>query len=391
MVKVNAKLDTIVVDELEQYVMNNKDIGKNYDKVTKGFKSLIEKGTFDKSKALKSLIGLVNDGATKYQEDYGTPGDKWQKAFPMDVRKAVANSLIDTFLMENNMETTATDKSEETGNLISKFGKFKIEDCEKAIKSGDYEGTELDFITKKLKSMKDMKDGGLESSASVGKGATNRKHLSLVNKKGDSASEILNYSKEFLTYLAQMQKDGRIKGSEKNNTVIIKCLDDKAFQEVSDTAHTMKSMKAKASEEFDFTSIACPMSDEDIATACDEVDKTNMMSQANDLGLTMIIASEISEKTGGLISKFGKLKYDDTKKAIESGNHEEHEIEFLKKKLAGMDRMKNGEMAGRGASTTASETLEDESQDKVSDVIPEATSFADEESVKDLIPTAIKF
>lgn len=440
MVKVNAKLDTIVVDELEQYIMNNRDLGTNYDKVIKDYEKLIVKGTFDKSKAIKGIMRLINDGASKYQDDYGTPGDKWQKLFPMDVRKAVAESLIDTFLMENNMDTKASEKPEATGNLIEKFGKFKIEDCKKAIESGDYDGAELDFITKKLKSMEDMEDGGLESSASwdssndylawrekslnkdnqrkekllakaklsakekqelasliinvgdeddykvlqskasMGRGAS-RKHISLVNKEGDSAAEIINYSKEFLGYLTQMQKDGRIKGSEKYNTVIIKCLDDKAFQEVFDAALTIKSMKAKASTDFDFMSLGSSL----------ENDVTDDMTEN---GPSVKAMETIA---GQLFKKGQKVEVNGTEYTLTNYMNGDKTVEHWgyegDKSGTGIaiGKRVDGHYPETNVKVIANETLEDEAEDKVSDVIPEATSFADEESVKDLIPEAKKF
>jgi len=409
MVTVSARLDTIIVDELEQYIVNDKDLSKDYNLILKGFIAEINKGEFDKNKAIKSLIRLVNDGATKYQEDYGKPGDKWQRVFPMAERKAVAESLINTFLMENNMDTTAIDKSKETGNLTTKSASMPI-------------------VT--------------------------------LHTKGQLNFQSVNMSAEMAKLLAELQakKDITSKHDKMKNEVIVECKNDKIYQDIMRKSNALSSKSSEDSEEFNFMSLADETDNAPLkSTNCKLQD--DLLSKANDLGLTRIIASEISEKTGGLISKFGKLNYDETKKAIESGKYKGDELDFLAKKLAGMDRMKSGEMAGRGPSSKAMETiagqvlfkkgqrveidgieytltkylggdktvehwayegdnsgygvaigkrvdghypetnvkviamgtLEDEAEEKVSDVIPIATSFADEKSVKDIIPQARNF
>jgi len=383
MVKVNAKVDTVVVDELESYIMNN--VSNQYDSILKNYRGKIAKGTFDKAKGVKGLMVLINDGASNYAKEYGSQGDKWQKLFPMDVRKAVAESMLDSFLMDENlqikgedMNSKATDKSEETGGLIAKFGKLDFEATKKAVEGGEHSGEELDFLTKKLKGMQDMKDGKVSSKASLGKASQGR--LAMAVKFGNQTNELLNYSKEFLGYMNDMSKAGKITVKSSATNVLAIAKDKAIFNEIVSKGDSMKS---KASEDFDFTTLAeevtCPMQD-----------KADLMAQANDLGLTMIIASEISEKTGGMIAKHGKLKYDETKKAIDSGEHSGEDLDFLQKKYDGMTRMKEGNLKSKSMETDGSDELP-KTEDKVSDVIPNATSFADEESVKDLIPTATKF
>lgn len=238
MFKISANIDTVLVDELETFIMNESKLQKYYDSVTKDLSKKLKNGKFDKNKATKGLMVFVNEGAKLYQAKFGNKDIDWQKAFPMADRKATAESILDSWLMEENLG---------------------------------------------------------------------------------------------------------VKG-------------------------------------FDMTSVACGEDNGMKVEGCPMQDKADLMSQANDLGLTMIIASEISEKTGSLISKFGKLKYDETKQAVESGKYEGDELDFLKKKLAGMDNMKNGSLKAKSMETDSSEV-----EEKVSDVIPEVTSFADKKSTNDLV------
>jgi len=371
MIKVNASADTIVVNDLENHIMNS--FGKEYDKITSNYKKLIEKGQFDKRKGLKGLVTLINDGAEDYAKQYASEGTKWQKMFNMEVRKEVANSLLDSFLMDENLQTKGNDmNSTATDNLISKFD---IAQCKEAIESGNYSGNELDSITKKLKAMEDMKAGGLETKA----GKTPRL---VIHTKGQLNYQTVYADNDMKKYLGELQKKRDIssKHDKSKDEVAIEAKTDEIYRNIMEKSNALSS---KANEEFDFNTLAC----DDLETkACPVKDKEDLILQANELGLANIIASEISEETGNLISKFGKMKYDECKSAIESGEHDGDDLDFLTKKLAGMDRMKSGKMAGRGPSVTAEDV-----KDKVSDVIPSATDFNAEEKVSDIIDNPVTF
>ncbi len=87
------------ITELEVFIEND---GQLYHSQTvpimKNLQKKLEKGVFDKSKAEKLWMYLVENGAKKYAKDSG--GGTWHKMFSMADRKAVAKSLNEGFLAE---------------------------------------------------------------------------------------------------------------------------------------------------------------------------------------------------------------------------------------------------------------------------------------------------
>ena len=60
----------------------------------------LKKGIFDKTKAEKLWMYLVENGAKKYVREFGSRDQPWHKLFSMADRKAVARELNEDFISE---------------------------------------------------------------------------------------------------------------------------------------------------------------------------------------------------------------------------------------------------------------------------------------------------
>jgi len=87
------------ITELEVFIENDGDLYRQQTvPIMKNLQKKLEKGVFDKSKAEKLWMYLVENGAKKYAKDSG--GGTWHKMFSMADRKAVAKNLNEGFLAE---------------------------------------------------------------------------------------------------------------------------------------------------------------------------------------------------------------------------------------------------------------------------------------------------
>ncbi len=71
--------------------------------IMKNLERKLEKGIYDKTKAEKLWMYLVEDGAKKYAKDAGGSAT-WHKMFSMADRKAVARELNEAFLTEHKIQ-----------------------------------------------------------------------------------------------------------------------------------------------------------------------------------------------------------------------------------------------------------------------------------------------
>ncbi len=84
-------------DELKLYIDNDGDLYRQQTtSIIKNLQRKLTKGIYDKSKAEKLWMYLVENGAKKYAKEFG--GGTWHKMFSMADRKAVAKELNEDFL-----------------------------------------------------------------------------------------------------------------------------------------------------------------------------------------------------------------------------------------------------------------------------------------------------
>ena len=69
----------------------------------KNLERKMAKGIYDKTKAEKLWMYLVDRGAKKYTKEHGS-GTAWHKIFSMADRKAVARELNESFLTEHEAQ-----------------------------------------------------------------------------------------------------------------------------------------------------------------------------------------------------------------------------------------------------------------------------------------------
>lgn len=90
------EVDEIGARELELYIMNDYQLYKSQlEPIEKNYKRKIKKGTFNKEKAVLGYLNLVDNGARKYNKEFG--GTNFNKA----TRIEVAKRLTDDFISEN--------------------------------------------------------------------------------------------------------------------------------------------------------------------------------------------------------------------------------------------------------------------------------------------------
>lgn len=84
-------------DELKLYIDNDGDLYRQQTtSIIKNLQRKLTKGIYDKSKAEKLWMYLVESGAKKYAKEFG--GGTWHKMFSMADRKAVAKAMNEDFL-----------------------------------------------------------------------------------------------------------------------------------------------------------------------------------------------------------------------------------------------------------------------------------------------------
>ncbi len=91
--------------ELKLFIDNDGELYRQQTtSIIKNLQRKIKKGVFDKSKAEKLWMYLVENGAKKYVREFSAnePGE-WHKVFSMADRKAVAKALNEDFMAEQGV------------------------------------------------------------------------------------------------------------------------------------------------------------------------------------------------------------------------------------------------------------------------------------------------
>lgn len=98
----NLRGDTETI-ELKLFIDNDGQLHRQQTtSIIKNLQRKISKGVFDKSKAEKLWMYLVENGAKKYSREF-SDGKDWHKMFSMADRKAVAKALNDDFMAEQGV------------------------------------------------------------------------------------------------------------------------------------------------------------------------------------------------------------------------------------------------------------------------------------------------
>lgn len=84
--------------ELYLFIDSDADLYRQqYEPIIKNLMKKRAKGIYKPELAEKLFMYLVENGAKKYNKEFGTPGTEWHKVFPMSVRKEVAKELREYF------------------------------------------------------------------------------------------------------------------------------------------------------------------------------------------------------------------------------------------------------------------------------------------------------
>lgn len=93
----------IETTELKLFIDNDGQLYRQQTtSIIKNLQRKISKGVFDKTKAEKLWMYLVENGAKKYSREY-SDGKDWHKMFSMADRRAVAKALNNDFMAEQGV------------------------------------------------------------------------------------------------------------------------------------------------------------------------------------------------------------------------------------------------------------------------------------------------
>jgi hypothetical protein len=89
-------------NELTLYIDNDADLYRQQmTPIHKNLATKLAKGIYDRAKAEKLWMYLVENGAKKYNREFGNERDlPWHKMFSMEDRRAIAKDFNDQFLEE---------------------------------------------------------------------------------------------------------------------------------------------------------------------------------------------------------------------------------------------------------------------------------------------------
>jgi hypothetical protein len=92
--KITEAVDQAAADELRLYIDNDADLYRQqFIPMVKNMKRKMKSGKFDKAKAPKLLLYLVDNGARKYVKEHGSPGSNIKDMFPKPLRMEVAKDM----------------------------------------------------------------------------------------------------------------------------------------------------------------------------------------------------------------------------------------------------------------------------------------------------------
>jgi hypothetical protein len=94
-------MDTDAIWELDLFIDNDGDLYRQQTQpIQKNLITKLAKGVYDKDKAVKLWMYLVDSGAKKYAREHGSPDTAWNIMFPKTVRLEVAKAQNEKFLSE---------------------------------------------------------------------------------------------------------------------------------------------------------------------------------------------------------------------------------------------------------------------------------------------------
>lgn len=95
--------DNHAVTELEIYIDNDGDLYRQQTtSILKNLATKMAKGEYDKDKAIKLWMYLMDAGAKKYAKEYGNAAE-WNRTFSVETRKACAKKFNEAFLVEYSL------------------------------------------------------------------------------------------------------------------------------------------------------------------------------------------------------------------------------------------------------------------------------------------------
>lgn len=87
------------VVELSLFIDNDYDLQtRRLPEYIKTLDKHMQRGRFQKERALVLLERFVEEGAKKYHKEFGTPSDKWYTIFTPVIRREVAQDLLDDYI-----------------------------------------------------------------------------------------------------------------------------------------------------------------------------------------------------------------------------------------------------------------------------------------------------
>lgn len=87
--------------ELQLYVENDRDLYRQQMlPVLKNLATKKARDQYDHELAVKGMMYLVDRGAQKYAKEFGSQGQSWNEMFPRDIRRIVAENLVNSFETE---------------------------------------------------------------------------------------------------------------------------------------------------------------------------------------------------------------------------------------------------------------------------------------------------
>jgi hypothetical protein len=91
-------MDKVTARELELFINNDGDLHRQqHVPILKNLMTKHAQGRYDRNKAVKLFMYLVDNGAKKYAKEHGGPGASWHQMFPKPERTHVAQALRDDF------------------------------------------------------------------------------------------------------------------------------------------------------------------------------------------------------------------------------------------------------------------------------------------------------
>ena len=91
-------MDKVTARELELFINNDGDLHRQqHVPILKNLMAKHARGQYDRNKAVKLFMYLVDNGAKKYAKEHGGPGASWHQMFPKAERTHVAQALRDDF------------------------------------------------------------------------------------------------------------------------------------------------------------------------------------------------------------------------------------------------------------------------------------------------------